>query len=128
VLDAQPPAGATGIQILTPDGVTFDPVQGVHILGKSTADTIHYTAVMPGAVLDQGNLTVTNGQFDYLFNPTDLHNRAQTYDITDRVTGKPSLGDVVHLSLFSEEKTPDGVVYHSFARVIVRGNQVRVAQ
>jgi hypothetical protein len=104
------------------------PADRLRILGKSTADSIHYTAVMPGAVLDQGNLTVTNGQFDYLFNPADLHNRAQTYDITDRVSGKPSLGDVVHLSLFSEEKMPDGTVYHSFARVIVRGNQVRVAQ
>jgi len=84
--------------------------------------------LLPGAVLDQGDLPVNNGQFDYYFNPGNLHSRAQTYDVADRTTGKPALGDVVQLSLFSQEKTPDGQTYHSFARVIVRGNQVRVAQ
>jgi hypothetical protein len=83
---------------------------------------------MPGAVLDQGDLTVTNGQFDYYFNPVTLHQAAQTYDITDRTTGKPALGDVVHVTFFSTEKTPDGQTFHSFLRAIVRGNQVRVAK
>jgi hypothetical protein len=128
VLEAQPPPNATGIQVTTPDGSTFDPVAGIHIVGLSTGDTVHYTVVMPGAVLDQGDLTVTRGQFNYYFNPADLHNRAQTYDVTDRTTGKPVLGDVVHLTLFSAEKTADGQTYHSFQRVIVRGNQVRMAK
>jgi hypothetical protein len=30
-------------------------------------------------------------------------------------------------TLFSEEKTADGQAYHAFTRVVVRGNQVRVA-
>jgi len=128
VLEAQPPAGATGIQVLTADGTTFDPVAGIHIIGKSSADQVRYTVVMPGAVLDQGYLPVSNGQFDYYFCPPALHNKAQTYDATDKVTGKPELGDVVHLSLFSEEKTAGGQTYHSFQRVIVRANQVRVAK
>ena len=128
VLEAQPPAGATGIQIATADGTTFDPVAGIHILGRSTAATVHYTVVMPGAVLDQGELPVNNGQFDYYFNPAALHAKAQTYDVADRTTGKPQLGDVVQLSLFSQEQTADGPAYHSFKRVIVRANQVRVAQ
>jgi hypothetical protein len=106
VLEAQPPPNATGIQIVTADGTTFDPVAGTHIIGKSTADTVHFTAVMPGAVLDQGELTVNNGQFDYYFNPADLHAKAQTYDIADRTTGKPALGDVVQLSLFSPRRKP----------------------
>lgn len=128
VLEAQPPANAKGIQVTVPDGTTFDPVNGIHIIGTSTADKVHFAAVMPGAVLDQGELTVTNGQFDYFFSPAELHNRAQTYDIANRVTGKAELGDVVHLSLFAREKAPDGQAYHSFVRVIVRGNQVRVAK
>jgi hypothetical protein len=128
VLEAQPPANATGIQIVTADGTTFDPVAGIHIIGRSTAATVHYTVVMPGAVLDQGDLAVNNGQFDYYFNPADLHSRAQIYNIDNRVTGQPQLGDVVHLSLFSQEQTAAGDIYHSFARVIVRANQVRVAQ
>ena len=127
VLEANPPENAPGIQILVPDGTTFDPVTGIHIIGRSTAGSVHFTALMPGAVLDQGNLTVSNGQFDYLFNPADLHRRAQTYDVADVTTGKPALGDVVHLTFFTEEKTADGQTYHAFTRVIVRGNQVRVA-
>jgi hypothetical protein len=127
VLEAQPPAGAAGIQIRTADGTTFDPVAGIHITGTSSADHVHFTVVMPGAVLDHGDLPVTNGQFDYYFNPTGLHLRAQTYDIVDHATGKPQLGDVVHLSLFSQETTASGQTYHSFKRVVVRANQVRVA-
>ena len=128
VLEAQPPPNAKGLQVTTPDGTAVDAVAGTHIVGLSTADTVHYTVIMPGAVLDQGDLPVTRGQFDYYFNPADLHNRAQTYDVTDRTTGRPALGDVVHLTLFSVEKTPEGQSYHSFLRVIVRGNQVRVAR
>jgi hypothetical protein len=122
------PAGAPGIQVTVPDGTTFDPVAGIHITGLSTAAKIQYAAVMPGAVLDQGEINVVNGAFDYYFNPADLHTRAQTYDVTNRVSGKPELGDVVHLSLFSQEKLPNGSTYHAFLRVVVRGNQVRVAK
>ena len=128
VLEAQPPANAKGLQVIVTDGTTFDPVAGIHIIGVSTADKVHFAVVMPGAVLDQGELPVVNGQFDYFFNPTELHNHAATYDVVNRVTNKPELGDVVHLSLFSLEKTADGQSYHSFLRVIVRGNQVRVAK
>jgi hypothetical protein len=128
VLEALRPANVTGIQIATADGTTFDPVTGIHITGKSTADKVHFTAVMPGAVLDQGDLTVSNGQFDYYFSPTAMHSRAETYDIANRVTGKPELGDVVHVTLFSAETTAEGQVYHSFARVVFRGNQVRIAR
>jgi hypothetical protein len=128
VLEAQQPANATGIQVTVPDGKTFDPVAGIHITGTSTADNVQYALVMPGAVLDQGELPVIGGKFDYFLNPSDLHSRAATYDIANRTTGKPELGDVLHLSLFAKEKTADGQNYHSFVRVVVRGNQVRVAK
>jgi hypothetical protein len=124
VLEAKAPEGAKGIEIMTVDGATFDPIQGIHIVGKSTAETVRFAAVMPGAVLQQGDVTVVNGQFDYYFNPTELHLRAPTYDVENRVNGRAELGDVVHLTFFSKEK--EG--HHSFVRVIVRGNQVRVAR
>ena len=59
---------------------------------------------------------------------TALHARASTYDVVNITTGKPELGDVVQLSLFSLETTPAGQTYHSFVRVVVRGNQVRIAR
>jgi hypothetical protein len=124
VLEANPPAGVKGIEIANADGMTFDPVQGIHIVGRSTAESVRFAAVMPGAVLAQGDVKVVNGQFDYYFNPSDFHDRAQTYDVTNRVSGKAELGDVVHLTFFSKEKAG----HHSFVRVVVRGNQVRVAR
>ncbi len=93
--------------VLTADGTAFDAEAGTHIAGLSTADKVHVTAAMPGAVLDHGDLPVSHGQFDYAFVAADLHRRAETYNITNRVTGKPELDNVVHLSFFSEEKTPD---------------------
>jgi hypothetical protein len=37
------------------------------------------------------------------------------------VNGVPQIGDVVHLTFFSEEQGPNGTVYHSFCRVVLRG-------
>ena len=128
VLEANPPAGATGIEIVTADGAAVDPVAGAHIVGRTTADRIRYAVVMPGAVLEEGELPVTRGQFDYYLNPAELHRHASTYDVASRVSGKPELGDVLHVTFFSEEKTAAGEVYHSFARMIVRGNQMRIAR
>jgi hypothetical protein len=128
VLEAQPPANATGIQFTVADGTTFDPTAGTHITGTSTASSVNFTAVMPGAVLDMGDLPVVNGKFDYYFNPAFLNSKAQTYDIANRVTGVPEIGDVVHLSFFSTETSATGQTYHSFARVVVRGNTVRLAK
>lgn len=78
--------------------------------------------------MDHGDLAVNNGQFDYYFSPTVMNARAPTYHIVNRTTGKPEIGDVIHLSFFSAETTPDGQTYHSFARVILRGTQVQIAR
>jgi len=128
VIENQPPPSPSGLQVTTADGTTFDPVAGVHLTGTSTASKVHFTAIMPGAVLDSGDLPVTNGKWDYFFNPTFLNSHAATYDIYNRVTGVPEIGDVVHFSLFSAEKSSTGQTYHAFARLIVRGTQVRVAK
>ena len=103
------------------DATTFDVVAGTHITGTSTAYVVHYAVVMSGAVLDEGDFKVIDGKFDYFLNPSDLHSRANTYDVTNRVTGRPELGDVRHVTLFSNETTNDGEAYHSFLRVGVRG-------
>ena len=40
--------------------------------GTSTAPTVTYAAVIPGAVLGQGTLPVTNGKFTYAFDPAAI--------------------------------------------------------
>jgi hypothetical protein len=102
----------------------FDPLQGAHIRGTSTAERLYYAAVIPGAVIAQGYIPVSGGKFDLFFDPKSVNDRVSTYDIAHRVTGKPEIGDVVHLTLFSEERSPNGVRTHSFARVIIRGTRI----
>jgi hypothetical protein len=41
--------------------------------------------------------------------------------VQNRRSGRREIGDVVHLTFFAREVTPDGYPYHAFARVIVRG-------
>jgi len=122
VIEKDRPAGAPGIVFNLPPLSKFDPAKGTKFTGTSTAKTINYAVIIPGAVLAQGTLPVTNGKFEFVFDPAALHQLAPTYDTTNNVTGKPELGDVVHLTFFSEETSP--TVYHSFVRLIIRGNTV----
>lgn len=124
VIDKDRPSNAPMLAFNLPPISKFDPVKGVKFTGNSTAQTINYAAVIPGAVIAQGTLPVNNGKFEYNFDPTAIHNGAQTYDTTNNRTGKPELGDVVHFTFFSQEKAPDGKAYWSFVRLIIRGNTV----
>jgi len=124
VIESSPPAGATGLQFNLPVTSTFNPAMDLTITGTTTAETVAYAAIMPGCVLDQGVLTVHDGHFQFTWSPKLMNQRSPTYDIANRRTGQPGIGDVVHLTFFSEEKTAAGTVYHSFARVVLRGTQV----
>ena len=65
---------------------------------------------------------MNNGNFTYYFNPQAMADKIQTYDIIYYVNGQAQIGKIVHLSFFSEETSSDGAIYHSFARVVLRGN------
>ena len=101
---------------------TFDPAKGVTFAGTSTAPEIRYAMIIPGAVLAEGTLPVRNGAFSFALDPEALHRIAQTYDVRNQSTGKAELADVVHLTFFARETAP--VTYHSFVRLIIRGNTV----
>lgn len=124
VIEKEKPAGTTGITFDLPPLSKFDPEKGVKLVGSSTARDINYAVIIPGAVLMQGKLQVANGKFEFNFDPDALNNIAQTYDTRNKNNNKPELGDVVHLTFFSKEASPNGEPYHSFARLIVRGNVV----
>lgn len=100
----------------------FSPMDGLEIHGNSSASKVYYTAITPGAILDEGILPVANGQFTYKFDPIKMSDRIKTYDIINLTSGKPEIGRIVHLTFFSEEKGASGP-YHSFAKVILRGNK-----
>ncbi|MFB3825180.1 MAG: hypothetical protein ACE15B_00375 [Bryobacteraceae bacterium] len=123
VIEREKPAGAPEIQLNLPMESTFDPAAGVRITGTSTAETVYFAAVIPGAVIDQGYLPVTNGKFEYYFDPKRVNQSTPSYDVEYRVSGRAELGDIVHLTFFSKERGAAGPS-HSFARVVLRGNRV----
>ncbi|MBI4902687.1 MAG: hypothetical protein HY820_03580 [Acidobacteria bacterium] len=123
VIEQGKPADAPELQFDLPVESTFDPARPFRISGSSTASSVYVAAVIPGAVIDQVEIPVANGKFEYTFDPQQVHEKTPTYDVQHRVTGRSELGDIVHLTFFSKEKHPSGAGYHSFARVILRGSR-----
>ena len=128
VVEATPPANAPKLGFSLPPVSTFNPASTLTIKGTSTATLVSFAAVMPGCVLDEGTIPVYNGRFQYVWDPKAMNQKNPTYDIANRTTGAPSIGDVVHLTFFSEETAADGTKSHSFARIVLRGTQVIWAQ
>ena len=124
VVEKDRPADAPRLRLNLPVQSTFTPTAGLTITGTSTAEVVHFAAVIPGAVIAQGTRAVTGGRFQYFFDPTAINRQTPTYDTVYIPTGRSEIRDVVHLTFSSVERAPDGRTYHSFTRVILRGNQV----
>jgi hypothetical protein len=114
-------APGPGITLKMPMQQIFSPTLGLNVTGNTTSSKVYYAIIIPGAVLEEGVLPVSNGTFNYSFSPQNMSAKIQTYDIVSMVNGQPQIGKVVHLTFFSEERTADGTIYHSFVRVVLRG-------
>jgi Zn-dependent metalloprotease len=114
------PAGSSGLRVDGSSQRTFSASTGTTITGSSTAASVHYTLITPGAVIEQGELLVKSGKFSYVFSPEAVHAKVPLYDITSITTGKPQIGRVLHLTFFSQEAAAGGS-YFDVARVILRG-------
>jgi len=110
------------IETLPENAFSID--KGLLIMGTSTASRVYFTVIMPGVVIDQGEIRVVEGRFSYRFDPVAVSRRIPIYDIENRKNGRREAGRVVHLSFFSEEHLPDGGCYHDFVRVILRGTRI----
>lgn len=124
VIDPDRPANAPKLAFTLPPISKFNAATGTQFNGTSTAPVVHYAAVIPGAVIAQGAIPVTNGKFGYTFDPNAINQKAPTYDTVNVVTKVPELGDVVHFTFFAEERGSDGQPHWSFVRLIIRGNTV----
>jgi Zn-dependent metalloprotease len=117
------PAGSTGLRIDGASQRTYSASTGTTVSGSSTAGTVRYTLITPGAVIEQGELPVKAGRFSYVFDPAAVHAKVPLYDITSITTGKPQIGRVIHLTFFSQE-TGTGGSFFDVSRVILRGTTV----
>jgi hypothetical protein len=124
VMESQKPANVPALKINLPEQSRFSASGTLTITGMSTASTVHYAAVIPGAVLGQGDITVLNGTWEYTLDPSEMARKFPTYDIINLVNGKMEISDVIHLTFFSKEVGKDGSTCHSFRRLIIRGTSV----
>ncbi len=107
---------------------TFAADAGTTITGASTASSVRYALVTPGAVIGQGEVPVRGGKFEFRFEPAAVHSHVPIYDIVNASTGRPQIGRVVHLTFFSQERAADGTSFFDFARVILRGTTLIAAK
>jgi hypothetical protein len=124
VMEKDRPANAPNLAFSLPPISRLDTVKGAKFTGTSTANTVFYAAVIPGAVIAQGALPVTSGKFEYTFDPVAINQTIPAYETTNVLTKQPELGRVVHFTLYAREKAADGNTYGSFVRLIIRGNMV----
>jgi hypothetical protein len=124
VVEKERPVGAAGLKFNLPVESSFTPAQGATITGTSTAERVYYAAVIPGAVVAQGELEVIGGQFRFRLDPAAINRAIPTYDVSLISNGQADIKDVIHLTFFSRELTPAGAPYHSFVRLIIRGNRI----
>jgi len=117
-----------GLFLETSPRYAFTVEKGLLITGRSTASKVYYTIITPGVVIEQGDIPVIDGKFSYHFDPVAVNKRIPIYDIENRRAGRPEVGRVVHLSFFAEEHPPEGTPFHDFARLILRGTRVTIAQ
>jgi len=111
-----------GLKLNLKNQQNFSVAEGLLIEGTTTSDIVYYTCITPGAVIEQGTLPVTNGRFFYRLDPAFINKRIPIYDIENHRNNHKDIGRVIHFTLFTAEKLEDGTMYHSYARVIMRGN------
>ena len=114
------PLSASGLHVDGASQRTIPASGATTITGYSTAETVYFTLVMPGAVVAQGQLPVIAGKFTLVFDPATVHTLVPLYDITNISTGKAQLGRVLHLTFFSHETVAAGSFW-DVTRVVLRG-------
>ena len=135
VLGAPKPTGAQGLVVDRAKETTFSLSDKLAVEGRSTGSSVHYALIMPGAVIAQGEVAVVNGRFAIEIDPTGVNASTPIYDLINYASGllwgKQASGDqwkntrkIMHLSLFSKEKTDDGIEFWDFQRIITRGGTV----
>jgi hypothetical protein len=125
VASSMRPSGATGLTVEMPTISTFKLSEKLVVTGKSSAASVRYVLLMPGAILGQGEIPVVNGVYSLTLDPGTINKSTPIYDFINLATKQPHTygGRVMHLSLASKEKF-NGVEFWDVKRVIARGTVV----
>lgn len=125
VASAIRPSGAVGLTVSLPTLSSFTFSDKLIVSGTSTASTVRYTLLMPGAILGQGEIPVTDGKYSIALDPGTINKTTPIYDFISLLTRQPMTygGRILHLSLAAQEKH-NGVDFWDVKRVIARGTTV----
>lgn len=96
--------------------ITFEgnlPSDWTNVQGK-------FTTSMPGYILEEGDLTLKNGQFQYTFNPWTLHANFPNLDIVNSFNA-PELADTFTFSFFISGINQNGEKRSQARTVILQG-------
>jgi hypothetical protein len=100
----------------------------VRLAGELPPDVVkgvlHYTAISPGLIVEEGHGPVAKGTFCYEFDPWETGKRIPFFDTVDHLTGRPVLSDTVVFNLFFDGSRADGSHVYGFRVVAMRGDQV----
>ncbi len=98
------------------------PIKGI-IDPKIKNPKINYTIIMPGMIMDEGTLDVTNNSFTYNFSARDFAVQFPQYDLVkyDYPT-KQVMADTVIFTFFLTGEDSQGQPAHSVQRFILRGD------
>ncbi len=82
---------------------------------------LRWGLIMPGQVLDQGQVRPAGRRHEYAFEPTHLATQYPNFDVRDFASGRWALTDTVVLQFFLEATSPGkGRVYDSLRLVLRR--------
>jgi len=129
----------------------FDPVKGLELKGAITGDLadvkLTYSVVMPGCVMDEGNIKVEKGKFSYKFRPEEFNAQFPNYNFhnflkktkdglvaEENIFKQYFLGkrkrivDLVMMTFFLEGKDKNRNNVYDVITVMLRGDEVYVCE
>ncbi len=83
--------------------------------------TVAYTVLMPGIIMDEGQIEVKGRTFHYAFSPTAAARQFSLYDIVDYVEQKPKLADTVVMVFFLSGTDSAGKPVYDAKKIVLRG-------
>ena len=129
------PPSASRLGVSTPssgflsiDGQQVDPIQ---ITGPVPSDitgaTIDYTIMMPGTILQHGQVTPSNGAYQITFDPATLHNDFPNLDLIGRSSWEAGLSDTFIIGIMLKGQQGNQTVYQANT-ITIQGEQVFIGE
>lgn len=129
------PTSASRLEVNTPspgflsiEGEQIDPIQITGLIPSGiSAVTIDYTIMIPGYILQHGQVTPSNGTYQITFDPTSLHNDFPNLDLTGRSSWETGLSDTFIIGIMMKGQQSGHAIYQANT-ITIQGEQVFIGE